>query len=180
MRQWTKAGRDRQNELVEALKQEERKTSKELEGLRCGQNAGNENDQIDFKAFKDKLEQVCNRRRDAEQLLVEVRVAPVPRQFETAQVGHQIRVRYLDDSVSRHRGFEETFILGGIGESDTDSPVRTYACDTAFGKALVRKEVGDTATVIIPKSRENLFGERYQIEILSIELPGQQPAANAA
>ncbi|HYF29195.1 MAG TPA: GreA/GreB family elongation factor, partial [Candidatus Paceibacterota bacterium] len=86
----------------------------------------------------------------------------------------ETRIRYLDDHSKKKRGDEETFNLGGQDESDSDSVVRTYSCNSPLGRAIVGKEVGEIVEVLTPDK------ETYEIEILAYAIPAEDEEAQAA
>lgn len=101
--------------------------------------------------------------RAAEQFNSRLAEMPRPRDANRACSGLRITIQYLDDEIIRHRGESESFLRGGIGESDSDALLRTYSADSPLGKAVVGKEVGDVVTVKLPHDRS------YDVEITAIE-----------
>ena len=96
--------------------------------------------------------------------------APLPAGTEEAQVGHPLRIRYLSSS-RRAAGNVETIILGGAGESDTDSIPHTISSVSAMGKALIRQKAGEEIAftsrngehVIMIEEIEMPYGDRARL-----------------
>lgn len=174
MRVWTQLGYNRQVELVRSLKQKLLGEVSVMRDMRGGNNGGNANDRADLQVCSDEKSMVQSQLVTAEALLARIRIAPPPRQTEQGQVGLRTRVRYLDDCSRHKRGEEESFIIGGPGESDNDEVLRTYSCDSPLGRAVVSAEVGDVRTIKTPN------GDSYDIKILSFVIPEQKKVAQAA
>ncbi len=107
----------------------------------------------------------------AEQCLSTLVPMPMPTQCVRVQEGNEVRIKYLDDSSRLKRGEEESFILGGPGENDVDSLLRTFASNSALGEAVL----GCMAS----KPRERLYveppvGKPYYVRILSISIPAAE------
>ncbi len=97
-------------------------------------------------------------------LMQQLQQAPVPKDTVRTQVGHVVLFKYLTDS-GRYIEAESTekVIIGGGGESDTDSNPRTISCDSPLGRALFGKKVGEEAECFAPTNP-------YEVQILSIEV----------
>lgn len=171
---WTQFGQARQVELVKTLKESLQREIGIMRDMRCGNNGGNGNDRVDIQACGDSKAMVESQLIDAESLLARIRVAPTPRRAERGQVGLEVRIRYLDDCSRHKRGEEESFLIGGKGESDDSEILRTYSCESPLGRAVVNAEVGDERTVRTPN------GDTYDIEIVSFAIPEFKKVAEAA
>lgn len=124
---------------------------------------------IDEEATKKRLELMKLQLRD-------LAAAPTPTTCTHAQIGHKVRISYSEQTLRKARGAEETFILGGEGETDHDSVVRTISTASPLGKALLGEHVGSEVHVEGPDAL-------YSVRVVSIELPQKAdslPKAKAA
>ncbi|MDR3546935.1 MAG: GreA/GreB family elongation factor [Candidatus Pacebacteria bacterium] len=104
--------------------------------------------------------------------LARPQTAPRPTTTDHVQIDHIVTIQRIGNDSCKRR-----FLLGGHGEeNDTlDPPVISYT--TLIGKAVLKKEVGDTFRITLPGT------ETVEYVILKIELRPQRPslmAANAA
>lgn len=174
MRVWTQFGHARQLELVRTLKQKLLGEVSTMRDLRGNNNGGNANDRADLQVCGESKAMVEQQLAAAESLLARIRIAPQPRQMVRGQVGLEVRIRYLDDCSRHKRGEEESFLIGGKGESDDGEILRTYSCESPLGRAVIGAEVGDERTVRTPS------GDTYDIEIVSFAIPELKKVAEAA
>jgi hypothetical protein len=93
------------------------------------------------------------------------RLQPLPSIISTDRgcTGLVAKVRHLDDEMITKRGLTEIFVIGGLGEADTDGKLRVYSVDSPLGRAVKGREVGDTVMVRTPTDGY------YDVEILSFE-----------
>ncbi len=146
---WTCVGIARQRELVKASEAAYHQFVKDMVQHRGGEVSLSEGRQADLGPVheeRDRLKQVWD---DASMLLARLREAPKSIGSDTVCVGRPVRVSYEGDMLVK-RGETETFLLGGIGESDTDAKLRTYSCDSPLGRAVCRREIGDQVSVTPP------------------------------
>lgn len=171
---WTAQGKARQQKQVDERRARHETLRRFAETNFSGVAHLCQDRAADYQSDKDELARAKQDLDDAEALLARIRVAPQPRQFETVQVGHEVRIRYLDNCTRKKRGEEESFILGGKFELDEDSVLRTFSCQARLGSAIVRKEVGEQVEVHLKD------GSSYRVEILSLGLPQTQDTKEKA
>jgi len=165
-RVWTARGIARQQATVKKLRREHVNFGTVL-ALARGQNSLSPNREEDMLCENAAREQARLKYQAADAFLATLRMAPAPRQFETGQVGQEVKIIYLDDCSRRKRGEYESFILGGQDEHDEESVLRTYSCNSSLGRAIVRREVGEEV-LIRPE-----HGPSYKIMIDSFSAPSE-------
>lgn len=158
---WTCVGIARQREAAKAAEMAYHLFVKDMVLHRGGEVSLSEGRQADLGPVndeRDRLKQVWD---DASTLLARLREAPKSTGGDTVCVGRPVRISYEGEMLTK-RGETETFLLGGIGECDTDAKLRTYSCDSPLGRAVCRKEIGDQVMVTPPG------GDSYWVTIEEI------------
>lgn len=170
MKFWTPAGiarleeevREAQNRLRRATDDhatEVHTTSGSDSGIieRVGHHAG-------ITVLQDQLRKKLDLRRT-------LRPATQPTNHRQVQVGHQVTIEYLDDSTRKKMGDVEKLILGGPGESDTNS--NTISQSGPFGRALY-DQPADAVVEIEADSGT------FEVRIVAINHPVSLSVAQAA
>lgn len=172
---WTVVGIARQDRLVAEAKSRLDKLRGEVNSDRFdGEVSLSEGKRQDRDAIVVQIDQAQKVYDDAVTLRGRLREVPgIPPSHAFA--GTVVRYRHLDEDMILKRGSaKETFLLGGPGESDTDSKLRTYSVSSPLGAAIRGKSVGDTATIVTPGDGE------YEIEIVQLRRLDQADFVNAA
>lgn len=170
-RLWTAAGFARQEALIRRYEREYHSFAQMLASARGDRSSTNEDRQTELVPIVKDRDFTHQKLEDAKKLRSCLRIAPAPTQTDYVQVGSEVDIEYLDNCARRKRGEHETIIIGGDGEVDEDSIVRTFSCTAAFGKALIRAEAGDTI-VVQPQGSKS-----YRLMVKAIRVPSPTQAA---
>lgn len=159
---WTSVGIARQTRNVEDLASKYRALVAEMHDNNDGKIVVSETESADQGTLKTEKGMLKDTWDNARVLLGRLRPAPPSTSFDRACTNRIIKVKYLDQEVIERRGETEVFLLGGIGETDSDAKLRTYSVNSPLGSAVKGREVGEVCLVRIP------HGQEYEVEIVSI------------
>lgn len=135
----------------------------ELAESRGGKASRTEADQLDEEPIKDELALRRKTWEDARDFQLRLREAPRITNPSHASTNVVVVAKFLDDETVRKRGAPgETFLMGGVGESDFDNKLRTYSADSPIGMAVKKREVEDIVVVHSPEDGD------YRVEILAL------------
>lgn len=117
---------------------------KNIEELTLARSQGDLSENADYDAAREKQKEIAAEIEDIQHKLDTYQVVVKDKNFNGVQINSIVTIHRLSDNK------DVVYKIVGSSESNLDAAIRSIACDTPIGLALMNHVVGDTVDISTP------------------------------